>query len=250
MKTTCNLIKDLLPLYVDKICSDESARIVSEHLAVCENCKEEYRLMSSDSEFPHISDDEQNIIKASSFAWKKRKRQSFAIGCVAFAIITALGIASFVTIHWFSSADNQNTALLIKQAENYFNYEISNVLDIDTRGNYLAIVYKTKNGDFGMCQFDKDEFFHNRFKASGGKPNFSAGEIVSWNYTSSENEAVLIFTGAHLPQGADYYTFENSNTTYICPIENEIVLDIFVIQNSNNINSSPQLLDSNKNEIK
>ena len=41
MKTDCNVIRDLLPLYADEVCSDESRVLVDEHLAECAECTEE-----------------------------------------------------------------------------------------------------------------------------------------------------------------------------------------------------------------
>ena len=32
MKNNCDIIRDLLPLYVDGVCSQESAKLVEEHL--------------------------------------------------------------------------------------------------------------------------------------------------------------------------------------------------------------------------
>ena len=38
MKINCNVIRDLLPLYADQICSNESKELVDEHLAQCRDC--------------------------------------------------------------------------------------------------------------------------------------------------------------------------------------------------------------------
>ncbi len=35
----CNIIKDILPLYVDGVVSDDTKEIVEEHLEHCEECK-------------------------------------------------------------------------------------------------------------------------------------------------------------------------------------------------------------------
>lgn len=35
----CHVIQDLLPLYVDSCCSEESARLVEDHLTVCPQCR-------------------------------------------------------------------------------------------------------------------------------------------------------------------------------------------------------------------
>lgn len=34
----CKIIQDLLPLYCDRVCSEESAQLVEEHLADCGDC--------------------------------------------------------------------------------------------------------------------------------------------------------------------------------------------------------------------
>lgn len=36
---TCEIVADLLPLYLDGVCSPSSAALVEEHLAACENCR-------------------------------------------------------------------------------------------------------------------------------------------------------------------------------------------------------------------
>ena len=38
MKTDCEIIRDLLPLYVDDICSEKSRELVDEHLRECTEC--------------------------------------------------------------------------------------------------------------------------------------------------------------------------------------------------------------------
>ena len=43
----CEVIRDLIPLYVDGCCSENTRILVEEHLAVCPACKEEYDLMKS-----------------------------------------------------------------------------------------------------------------------------------------------------------------------------------------------------------
>lgn len=39
-KITCNVIKDLLPSYVDNICSEDSRKLVEEHVQDCDGCQE------------------------------------------------------------------------------------------------------------------------------------------------------------------------------------------------------------------
>lgn len=46
MKYTCDMIKDLLPLYADEVCSDESRKAVAEHINSCPNCKDMLQKMN------------------------------------------------------------------------------------------------------------------------------------------------------------------------------------------------------------
>ena len=40
-RINCNVTKDLLPLYADKVLSEDSVALVEEHLSECENCRAE-----------------------------------------------------------------------------------------------------------------------------------------------------------------------------------------------------------------
>ena len=35
----CEVIRDLLPLYIDGVCSDESKELIEEHIKECEKCQ-------------------------------------------------------------------------------------------------------------------------------------------------------------------------------------------------------------------
>ena len=47
-KQNCELVRDLLPLYAENMCSEESRRVVSEHLAECPSCLEQLKKMNTD----------------------------------------------------------------------------------------------------------------------------------------------------------------------------------------------------------
>ena len=39
MKKQCGIVQDLLPLYLDGVCGEESRNLVEEHLQACEGCR-------------------------------------------------------------------------------------------------------------------------------------------------------------------------------------------------------------------
>ena len=42
MKLNCAIVQDLLPLYADDLCSDETTEAVRAHLAECDDCRRAY----------------------------------------------------------------------------------------------------------------------------------------------------------------------------------------------------------------
>ena len=48
MKISCNIAKDLMIPYLDGICSDESVKLVDEHIRECSECREYLENISSD----------------------------------------------------------------------------------------------------------------------------------------------------------------------------------------------------------
>ncbi len=98
MKYPCDLIKDLLPLYLDGVCSEESKKAVEKHLSECSGCKELYNAMHETDEIEinaHNADRERQ--KAASFRAVKKKiflRQLFA----AFSAVVVLAAISFAAI--------------------------------------------------------------------------------------------------------------------------------------------------------
>ena len=49
---TCSVIKDLLPLYADGVVSEDTRRIVAEHLENCADCRKIYESMTSQVAIP------------------------------------------------------------------------------------------------------------------------------------------------------------------------------------------------------
>ena len=54
MNTKCEVIRDLLPLYVDGVASEESCALIEEHLKDCADCREYLKLLQED--LPDISE--------------------------------------------------------------------------------------------------------------------------------------------------------------------------------------------------
>ena len=79
MKTDCNIIRDLLPLYVDDVCSQESKKLVEEHLQECPACLEEMVNMRKSEIEDKLGAEREDVISKQK---KQMGRRSAAIGSV------------------------------------------------------------------------------------------------------------------------------------------------------------------------
>ena len=73
-KNDCNVIRDLMPLVLDRVASDESRGLVEEHMETCEECRTEYEKMKADmpqETLAEYEEEQRTIVEA----LKKAKRQ-------------------------------------------------------------------------------------------------------------------------------------------------------------------------------
>ncbi|MBQ8278269.1 MAG: zf-HC2 domain-containing protein [Roseburia sp.] len=91
MKYPCDLIRDILPLYHDEVASEESIKVVEEHLCECSECKEYYtKMCESDVVEPVVYDEELEQKTADSYksVYKKViKKACKIVGIVALSIV-------------------------------------------------------------------------------------------------------------------------------------------------------------------
>lgn len=92
MKISCEVIKDLLPLYQDGICSDESRKIVEEHLQSCDECRELLDNMNQTIDVSGNMDKYEEIadLKKLSKKWNRKMILSMLKGAFSALIMVAI----------------------------------------------------------------------------------------------------------------------------------------------------------------
>ena len=101
-KIKCEVIRDMLPLYVDDIVSDGTREIVEEHLKDCEECRKEEMVMRSGISIPVNMDvriEEANILKRMKKA-VKNKRIKTAVASIVMTCVVIAGLCAVFTIRW------------------------------------------------------------------------------------------------------------------------------------------------------
>lgn len=86
----CEIIRDLMPIYIDNLTSDESNMEIEEHLKVCSECSEIYNLMITDTSSEKIE-----INKDEIKPFKKLNRRVFK------SVIITLGVCLVLVASYF-----------------------------------------------------------------------------------------------------------------------------------------------------
>lgn len=97
MKTiTCDVVKDLIPLYVDDVLSSDSRMLVEEHLQSCEKCSEYCKVLSVGVvDIPAKVENDKAVIKKIK---KKINYKRLVTACVSAAVVAALSLSIFYAV--------------------------------------------------------------------------------------------------------------------------------------------------------
>lgn len=89
----CSIVKDLLPLYIDHVVSQDTENFVKEHLEQCESCKKEYDLLLQEITLSSNIDLQKENIEILSKIKKKIKMKKILISIISILFtIFILGI--------------------------------------------------------------------------------------------------------------------------------------------------------------
>ncbi len=125
----CNVIKDLIPLYADDCCSDETAKIVKQHIDECDTCKKFYDEMKTPVEtdlpicvptkFNRVEERKASVLQSvllfASFAvitlgvaLEAKTPTGFTNGCFAFSLVVPatgfmLSLANWYFVRFYKS---------------------------------------------------------------------------------------------------------------------------------------------------
>lgn len=101
---SCEIIKDMLPLYYDKVCSGASEKMVEEHLAQCSSCRSELDKMKIDINIPEKiienNCNDGNKIKYIADCWKRSKQKAFLKGLIGASVVCLIIFLGYGVFNW------------------------------------------------------------------------------------------------------------------------------------------------------
>lgn len=108
MRNECNIIRDILPLYIDEIVSEDTISFVEEHLEKCAACRAELESMKAPNALEKaVSDtraDDEKPLKAFAKKWNRKKRIVVTAFAAILLIVVLLG-SCFVSYLKFDTAN-------------------------------------------------------------------------------------------------------------------------------------------------
>ncbi len=84
MKYECDIIQDLIPLYVDDICSEKSKEIVTEHITECDVCSHMVTELKKNELTNQLSCEKEQVLSTHA---KKERRRTTTVGLVFAGIL-------------------------------------------------------------------------------------------------------------------------------------------------------------------
>lgn len=201
MSNKCNLIKDILPLYVENMVSTDTREFVSEHLEHCEECHAKFEHMRKPADFiPDVDIVPLKRIKKDLFI--KRLQTIFFTAILACAIVTvAFGILTSPKFFPYSDnllnvIDGSNGSIIITFDNKVTGYSCIEEFDNETETEVYRINAWTTTWDL---------YSSNRGKQNMVIPSDRETKIQIFYVQNDASEDVLIY-------GLNENTEENSVT--------------------------------------
>lgn len=94
MKIPCEMVRDLLPLYHDGVCSEVSNTLVEAHLQECGDCREVLAEIEAEIQVPKLETEKAEPLVSIKLNWEKQTRRAklkyIGAGVVAFILCITL----------------------------------------------------------------------------------------------------------------------------------------------------------------
>lgn len=100
----CDTVKDLLPLYIDNICSESSRKSIEEHFTQCSKCHDIYKMMTLEENQMDVQ--MENFMEAQPFK-KLKKKQKNKTRILLLSLLGCLAVCLLLLFKNFSESHNQ-----------------------------------------------------------------------------------------------------------------------------------------------
>ena len=211
-KISCDIIKDLLPLYIDGVCSSDSIDVIEEHLKECPLCEAEFMNLQNNTDIkPDIDKDIDKAVKNANKKIKKGKKKAVAKALsITMAIIVIAGIFAYLIVPVKVSYHKYCDEGYLYSQCNLLDIEITNQTKPNINGKHADVYI---DDDFGKYKITEIQ--------DGNKIEFEDGKTLVISYIPTLKENVKPFYEEHGVFGiGGWYNFPFFNPIIKKGIEN------------------------------
>lgn len=183
-KISCNTIKDLLPLYIDGVCSSDSIDIIEEHLKECPLCEAELVNLQNNTDIkPEIDKDVDKAVKTANKKIKKGKKKAvIKTLSLVMSLLLVIGIAAYLVVPIkVAYHDYCNDGYLYSLC-GLIEIDISNKQNINYHGKYADVYIPKALGKYTTTEIE-----------TGNKIVFEDGKELYITYIPTIEENVRPF---------------------------------------------------------
>lgn len=119
-KISCNVIGDLLPLYVDGAVSEDTKKLVEEHLAECEECKKAAEDMGKELVLPvheTVTAAETSFLQKMKKTWKKGRIRTAVISVAVTAVVILGSYMALTFPQWVIPYEQENFSVAVEDGQ-------------------------------------------------------------------------------------------------------------------------------------
>ena len=122
-KNECNVVRDLMPLVLDRVASDESRELIEEHIASCEECRKQYDEMRSalpeETRVEYEEDRKQftDALKSVRKQRLKRRIRMIALAAIVCLAVMLAGLFAYDALFWKMSIPVDNSLYTLSLCE-------------------------------------------------------------------------------------------------------------------------------------
>ena len=218
MRLPCKVVEDLLPIYYDEVCSEETKEIVEEHLLCCDSCKQKLKFIEDDIVIPKQDREAVNILKNIKKEMKAKETKKIIL---ILAIFTAV-LLLYHTLQFKLrpiSTEKMNITQVATLSDGFIGFELEmtgnnsfQAIDVTYDADDESIIYitpisavfpNTPQYDTAYCFYDVDNSFLYETYGPICNSEKCRTENVKRIYLGSEKDHVLIWEeGMKLPKAS------------------------------------------------
>ncbi len=183
-KLSCGIIKDLLPLYVDNVCSEESKTIIEEHIADCPICEAELmNLQSSPDVKTEINTDINKAVENAGKRIKKGKKKAVVKALsITMAVFLVVSIFAYLVVPIKAAYHSYCNDGYLYSLCSMIDIEVSNKQSTNYQGKYADIYIPASLGKYTATEIE-----------TGNKIAFEDGKELYITYVPTDKNNIKSF---------------------------------------------------------